>query len=275
MKVIYIAGLGHSGSTFLELLLASHPDVVGLGEIGLQVERLMLESSSGAGEALCSCGTTARECEFWGELVAKPWLDRHSAYEAVFARFEEMFPGKIAVDSSKGFRHLAKYVAASRSNDLRVVLIIRDYRGWALSRSNTNQRKERRDLGYVFGCYRWMLTNFQFIWRLSRTQDFVHVVYEDLVFSPQVVLQKICSVLGLPYDESMLEMNARAHNVLGNGMKSDAQKNRRIWYDHGWMTNPRLALLAPLVFPVHLYQVLQRWWLERRERRIQNHTEVS
>ena len=64
MKVIYIAGLGHSGSTFLELLLASHPDVVGLGEIGLQVERLLLDPSFNAGEALCSCGTTARECEF-------------------------------------------------------------------------------------------------------------------------------------------------------------------------------------------------------------------
>ena len=32
-KILYIAGLGHSGSTILDLSLGSHPDITGLGEI--------------------------------------------------------------------------------------------------------------------------------------------------------------------------------------------------------------------------------------------------
>ncbi len=276
VTVIYIAGLGHSGSTLLELLLASHPDVVGMGEIALQVERLLLSPSSSAGEEPCSCGATARDCEFWGELVAKPWFDRKVAYEGVFTRFGEMFPGKVLVDSSKGFRHLARYGAANPKGDVRPLLILRDFRGWALSRSHTNQRKERRDLGYVFACYHWMAANFLLIWRLSRTQSFIHVAYEDLVFSPQLGLQRVCEALGLSYDESMLEMDAVAHNVLGNRMKSDARKNRRLWYDHRWMMSSRLSLLSPLVFPVHLYQVLQQWWLEGHEkRRLRGRTRTS
>jgi hypothetical protein len=278
MAVIFIAGLGHSGSTFLELVLASHPDAVGLGEIGLQIEKFLLETSSDTGEELCSCGLIMRECKFWGELLAAKHLqDRHIAYDAIFTRFKEMFPGKIAVDSSKGFRHLEQYRGARRADDVRVVLIVRDYRGWALSRSKTNQRKDRRDLGYVLGCYHWMIANLVLIWRLSRTPGYVYVAYEDLVFSPQDVLPGICKILGLSYYESMMEMDALAHNVLGNRMKSDSQKNRHIWYDHGWMMDPRVALLAPLVFPVHLYQVLQQWWLKRRgrERRLQRSMEVS
>ena len=260
----------------MELLLASHPDAVGLGEIALQVERLLLTPSSRARGPLCSCGARARECEFWGELVAKPWFDRQVAYEAIFARFDEMFPGKVLVDSSKGFQHLAQYGAASPKSDVRLVLIVRDFRGWALSRSHTNQRKGRRDPGYVFSCYHWMVANFLLIWRLSRAQEFVHVAYEDLVFSPQLGLQRVCEALGLSYDESMLEMDAVAHNVLGNRMKSDARKNRRLWYDHRWMMSSRLSLLSPLVFPVHLYQVLQQWWLEGHEkRRLRGRTRTS
>lgn len=268
MTVIYVAGLGHSGSTLLELLLASHPDVVGLGEVGLQVEMLLQNDPARIGQEVCSCGIPWRECGFWGELVAKPWSDRQSAYESVFSRFEQMYPQKIAADSSKGIRHLKPYDATGWGDDVRVVLIVRDYRGWALSRSRTDQKKQRRDIGYVLNCYRWMFDNARLIWSLSKEHSFVSLSYEDLVFTPQAVLQRIFNGLGLSYDESMTDMKAEAHNVLGNGMRQDFQKNRRIWYDHGWLMDSNVMLLAPLVFPVHLYQVLQRRWLERRERRL-------
>ena len=34
VTIIYIAGIGHSGSTLLDVLLGSHPDICGVGEIG-------------------------------------------------------------------------------------------------------------------------------------------------------------------------------------------------------------------------------------------------
>lgn len=269
MTVIYIAGLGHSGSTLLQQLLAGHPDIVGLGEIGQQVEKLLLEPASAAGQEPCSCGAAMGECLFWGELIANNCDDRRQAYEAIFARFREMYPGKVAVDSSKGFRHLARYRESVQLDDVRVVLIVRDYRSWALSRCKTNQRKQRPDPGYVLACYRWMFANLRLILRLSSLsrfssrQDRIYVAFEDLVFDTQVSLRRICESLGIPHCESMLEREAVAHNVLGNRMRTDFQKHRRIRYNHGWMMNPRIALLAPLVFPVHVYQVLQRWWLQR------------
>jgi hypothetical protein len=178
-----------------------------------------------------------------------------------------MFPNKIAVDSSKGIRHLNQYYTANSSFDVRAVLIVRDYRGWALSRSKTNQKKNRHDVGYVLNCYRWMLANFRLIWQLSSLQDYVWVSYEDLVFAPQAVLPEVCDALDLEREASIMDMKPLAHNVLGNGMRNEFQKTRKVQYDHSWMTDPRVTLLGPLVFPVHLYQALQRWWLERRSSR--------
>jgi hypothetical protein len=267
VRVIYIAGLGHSGSTFLELLLASHPGVVGLGEIGLQVEMLLQNDPASVGKEACSCGVPWSECAFWGELVATHWTDAHEVYESVFARFEKMFPGMAAADSSKGFRHLERYAGTNLKNDVRALLIIRDYRGWALSRSNTNEKKQRSDHGYVLNCYRWMFSTARLIRSLSKTQEFVYLAYEDLVFNPEVVLPETCEALDLAFEDSMMEDAPKAHNVLGNGMRKKFQKTRKVQYDHSWMTDPRVTLLGLLVFPVHLYQALQRWWLERRSSR--------
>ena len=274
VPVIFVAGLGHSGSTFLELLLSSHPDVVGLGEIGLQVERLLLEDSDEIGKEICSCGIPWSECLFWGQLVAKPPPDRRSAYESIFSRFEDVFPSKIIADSSKGLRHLKTYDLVRPEHDVRVILIVRDYRGWALSRSRTDRKKGRFDAGYILNCYRWMFDNARLILSLSRTHEYASVSYEDLVFSRQAVLRSTFAWLDLSCDASNMENDPQAHNVLGNGMRLGFQKNRGIWYDHGWLANPRVVLSAPLVYPVHLYQLFQRWWLHRRQQKRQSLAEV-
>jgi hypothetical protein len=275
VSVIFVAGLGHSGSTFLELLLASHPEVVGLGEIGLQVENLLLDDLDEIGQEVCSCGLAWSECLFWGPLVARPLADRRTAYESIFSRFAEVFPDKIIADSSKGFRHLKTYDDVRPEQDVRVILIVRDYRGWALSRSRTDQKKGRFDVGYILNCYRWMFDNARLIFSLSRTQEYAYLSYEDLVFSTQAVLRSMFAWLDLSYDASIMENEPQAHDVLGNGMRLGFQKNREVWYDHGWLTDSRVVLSAPLVYPVHLYQLFQRWWLKRRERKHQRFVEAS
>lgn len=53
--LVCIASLPHSGSTLLSLLLATHPRVVALGEVRLQVAKLRRDP--GKTEAgLCGCG---------------------------------------------------------------------------------------------------------------------------------------------------------------------------------------------------------------------------
>src|SRR5437773_1697066 len=50
VRVIYIMGAGRSGSTLLDTILASHPEVVGVGEL------VNLHSAGWTAKEICACG---------------------------------------------------------------------------------------------------------------------------------------------------------------------------------------------------------------------------
>lgn len=60
--IVYIVGSGRSGSTVVERVLSSSPDVFGVGEIHA-LWRLPLNS------LLCSCGKRVPECSFWCDAL--------------------------------------------------------------------------------------------------------------------------------------------------------------------------------------------------------------
>lgn len=61
IKVLYINSSSASGSTLLEALLSTQPDVYSLGEIGVLGEWLNKDK-------LCSCGKPVSECDVWSKL---------------------------------------------------------------------------------------------------------------------------------------------------------------------------------------------------------------
>jgi len=62
VKVLFIAGLGRSGSTLIDRALGTTPGCVSLGEIVRLWQRGLVEN------ATCGCGETFRECAFWGPV---------------------------------------------------------------------------------------------------------------------------------------------------------------------------------------------------------------
>ncbi len=69
VRVLYILGAGRSGSTLLDTVLASHPDVVGVGEL------LNLHSAGWTANEVCACGQLGTECSFWTS-VRNVWQRR-------------------------------------------------------------------------------------------------------------------------------------------------------------------------------------------------------
>lgn len=63
-NVIYLAGTGRCGSTLLDMLLNTHPDVVTAGEIQIWPHELLL-----GGKQDCGCGKTIPDCPFWQEML--------------------------------------------------------------------------------------------------------------------------------------------------------------------------------------------------------------
>ncbi|MCA9641093.1 MAG: hypothetical protein KC492_10375, partial [Myxococcales bacterium] len=111
-KLVYILGLGHSGSTLLEMLLSSHPRLLGLGEVASLLTRGMRERHlSGPWPSPCSCGVLARDCPVW-----KPTLDQlqpdgpESSLDVLVAdlvgRATQVTGKDILIDSSKTWHAL-------------------------------------------------------------------------------------------------------------------------------------------------------------------------
>lgn len=63
--IVYIAGLGHSGSTIFDLALGGHSAIAGLGE----VHRLSIASGRDDSPMRCSCDHPVGLCSFWVKVA--------------------------------------------------------------------------------------------------------------------------------------------------------------------------------------------------------------
>ena len=83
-KLLLIRGLGHSGTTILDLALGAHPLMLGIGE-GVRILRKPAAGEELRGPArlreelrhqrLCTCGLTAAQCPVWGNVLE--WLPQN------------------------------------------------------------------------------------------------------------------------------------------------------------------------------------------------------
>lgn len=65
LNVIYIVGVGRSGSSIIEHYLSYHFGATSLGEICYLYERSVIDNE------LCSCGKNADRCLYWGEFIKR------------------------------------------------------------------------------------------------------------------------------------------------------------------------------------------------------------
>jgi hypothetical protein len=118
MRVIYIAGMSHSGSTLLSLMLNAHPEIISVGEL-IDLSRRLQPRKDGS-YAPCPCGAPSLwKCDFWSrvssvvqekegkslaELDVRNYSERDQSRAANFSIFRaisEVVGKRFVVDSSK------------------------------------------------------------------------------------------------------------------------------------------------------------------------------
>ncbi|MBW2121233.1 MAG: hypothetical protein JRH07_05230 [Deltaproteobacteria bacterium] len=267
-RLVYITGLGHSGSTLLDLVLGAHPVMVGLGEISSVLDEEP-EQVRRTRQSTCSCGRRVDECEFWGGLIPHlfneegSFEDRyHRVLEAFWSRFGE---DVIPVDSSKS-RSNIRLLLAQGDLELSVIHLIRDVRSFTVSQIDNAKRKiqkgtklevysRRRYLSPLFWFWFWYKWN-RSTDRLLRSLGVPHlrVGYERLCLETEDVVREICSFLRLPAAASMLDLSdSRSHVIRGNRMRRDPDKRRAIHYDTRWFSRNDWVLWAWLLRPIMRY----------------------
>ena len=163
-KVLYIAGMGRSGSTILGRLLGELPDTVHVGEIGLFSGNRFQET------ARCECRERVTDCPFWQAVFERAFgglnaLDLVSLQEtrrayrlrslpslllpssprqiqgrqeyravlsALYQAIQEVSGAKVIVDGSKDVLY-GYLLSQSPAVDMQAVHLIRDSRAVAFS----------------------------------------------------------------------------------------------------------------------------------------------
>jgi hypothetical protein len=236
--VLYLGGLGRSGTTVLERVLGELPGVCSVGELVHLWQRGVLDDET------CGCGTPFSRCPFWAEVgerafggwspalavrmevlrgrvdrtrfiprvISPRLLDRRRAelqeYVSTFLRLyraiSEASGGGVVIDSSK-HSSLAFCLRTDPDIDLRVVHVVRDPRGVAYSWSKEVRRPESTSGEALMTRYSparsallWAGHNL-FLGLLGRLGTRTLLLrYEDFVTDPRRGLEELSAFAGLP-----------------------------------------------------------------------------
>ena len=238
VRVLYIGGLGRSGSTLLDRMLGRLNDVCSVGELVHLWERGLKENNR------CGCGERFGDCPFWrrvGQVAFGGWdtvdvdeilalkasvdrnrfvplmvlpvrrpgyrrrLDRYSdLLERLYVGIREVSGRPLVVDASK-HASAAFLVRRMRGVDLRLVHLVRDSRGVAFSWTK-RVRQAEAVAGDVL-----MATNtplrlsarylgYNLLFHLLRLTGVPSLLlrYESLVRDPERELARVLTLAGRP-----------------------------------------------------------------------------
>jgi UDP-N-acetylglucosamine transferase subunit ALG13 len=239
--VLYIGGLGRSGSTLLERLLALSPDVAASGEV------VHLWSRGLVNNERCGCGEPLRSCPHWVEVGEKAFGGWHEldprevigladavsrkrhvplllvpglrpsfrrrllrlsrVLRVLYQAHADVSQTPIVLDSSKhpSYAYLLRHVTSR----LRVVHLVRDSRGVSYSWTKAVYRPEiaeRDQLMPRWSPWRtgwsWNVDNVLFHLLARVGVPVLRVRYEDLLSAPRQVVSDVLTFAGSSADVS-------------------------------------------------------------------------
>jgi Sulfotransferase family len=246
--VLYLGGLGRSGTTVLERVLGELPGACSVGELVHLWQRGVLDDET------CGCGEPFSRCPFWAEvgvrafggwdralaermerlrrrvdrsrhiprLIAPRLLGRRraelqeyvSTYLRLYRAISEATGGGVVIDSSK-HSSLAFCLRTEPGIDLRVVHVVRDSRGVAYSWTKEVRRPEATAEDALMTRYSparssalWLGHNL-FLGLLGRLGTARRLLrYEDFTADPAAVLADLAAFAGLPADVDVIHDGA-------------------------------------------------------------------
>ncbi len=241
VAVLYVGGLGRSGSTLLNDMLGQHGNLVSGGEIVHLWQRGLVENN------LCGCGEKFQSCEFWNEVgqrafggwdqldlaaamkaknmvdrnrfvphLLAPWLFRSirgpldeygNIVVALLRAIRDVADVPVVVDSSKQISTALMY---KRINgvDLKIAHLIRDARGVAYSWTKTKKKVEVTDTDALMNQYhpglmgwRWLSWNVSFASMRALGIPVMTLQYEDVITNPRRALTRVMKFAGVDVGE--------------------------------------------------------------------------
>jgi hypothetical protein len=301
LRIVYIAGMGRSGSTLLGQLLANQLGAFDVGELRFIWERGVL------GNELCTCGAHFRECTFWtsvGEALggwqaqdaewaidvvrrvqrirtmrpvlqrrglgdASTELDRYHDLLRRLYRAVSVASGRdIVVDTSKDARY-GSVLCTTTDLDVRVLRLMRDSRAVAFSWARTRVRPETATLelvpryGPAEAAGRYVVQSIAGDALAKSGMPSMRLRYEDLVKDVPSEISKIARWLDVDQRRPD-DVTHQDHSMSGNPMRFGTHP-AVVVADREWeteMSRGARATVTALTLPL----LLQYGYLKRPSR---------
>lgn len=283
IPVIHVVGAGHSGSTLLDLIMDSHSQIVGVGEMSHFYRSWRMGN-------WCSCGYRLQDCSFWNTAIQGTdyqALDRMhqnkysfflgrtdgfyygaerkenevdterytKALADVYRRLMEQTGASVVFDSSKSPER-AWLLMNSDLFDVYVLHLVRDGRGVLYSHT----KHGRAALPYIISWVRRNIRATIVRRRASRSHRFF-VRYEDFVHSPERLIRGMLEKIGLSLEPQMMNFRAFDHHQAGGNVALRIRTfSRTIQQDVTW--RKKLTFQQRIVFAI-CGGLFNWWWVHR------------
>jgi hypothetical protein len=266
MRVIYIVGASHSGSTLLDMMLNAHPKIISVGEL-LKLNRVKRSKSGKPKFTRCSCGAAGLlRCEFWSRVNERVLLSHGKTLEdldlnghrrpaeepdgnaILFRAISEVSNKEFVVDSSKMPRRL-KHLMGFGELNVYPIYLVRDPRGQIASVIAKN--------GLMKSIFYHEVVHAQ---TRSAIKSVLHSIarYEDLVSEPEKTLGQILEPLGLGFDPRQLQWAEQVkHSFAGNHVRK--QPKSELVLDERW----KHRLSSGQISLIEFGTVLSQNWMRR------------
>lgn len=245
LRVLYLGGVGRSGSTLLERMLGELPGAISLGEVVHLWDRGVRDDER------CGCGAAFSACPFWQAVGARAFggwenvsVERHlelrarvddvrrtpqlllgaygrsfrrdlaeysSAYQAIYQAARELSGASLIVDSSK-VTSLVYCLRRVPGLDVRLLHLIRDSRAIAYAWTKVVRRPEVVD-GESY-MHRFNPAHLALLWNLHNTllqlprlagEPTFTLRYENFARDPEAALRRVAEFAGLPLGPADLD----------------------------------------------------------------------
>lgn len=250
-KPVFIVGMPRSGTTLLEQVLSSHPDVFGAGELklgapilnGLQIGRATIETMYDGKEGSLADGqglSVAERGRKYVEVIEK--LAAKSGGKD-YKRIVDKMPGNYnwvalldAVIPGSHFIHSRRHP---------VEICLSEYR--LFFPDGINFSYDLRDLGKAYRLYSEYMKH----WSALMGDKILHVRYEDMVADLETQARRIIDYIGLPWDDACLRFYENDRQVVTASVtqvrKPIYTTSTNRWRKYEPYLKPLLEELGPLV----------------------------
>ena len=242
-NMIFTMTCSYSGHTLLSLFLDSHPQLSDLGDT-------ILPLYSNDRPPPCKCGKNTNECDFWKAISTLPenktlqqGMSHNLAYKAIFSMPQFYSLQKLLLKFSPYLQRYVKniisynnyiteqngtdyllygkkrlqdyFIALSHGMPLKVIHLTKHPIAFVHS---SLKRKEKSHSDIRSASKLWLRYNSTIL--RSKTVfpsiKYIHIKYEDFCANPENTIKDLCSFIGVPFFDSMLNPEESKHHMIGS-----------------------------------------------------------